>query len=195
MPDERTMQQRTRRGFSIGRPLVHGCMAAALVAVLLLAGCSQNRFDVTRHETVAEQFQFALEQHQAYHRSPERLTNQKRLGEIGIAAYQKVLDVFPDETKYVNRSRLGIARIQDEEGQDRQALAAYEALIQECPDDDVVQINSMYYAGRILDSRKDFEAAKDYYRTIVDRYSESEDKTFQHLVRISQMEYRKVRER
>jgi tetratricopeptide (TPR) repeat protein len=196
MSRQHAMQQRnTLRASSALRPTAHAFTAALIAALLLLAGCSKNRFEITRHETVTDQFEFAQEQHQVYWRSSERMTDQKRLADIAIAAYQKVIDVFPDETTYANRSRLGIARVEDEEGHDHKALATYETLIAECPDDDVVQINAMYYAGKLLDERKEFEAAKDYYRTVVDRYSENTDKTFQQLVRASRMQYVKVRER
>lgn len=170
-----------------------------LATVGFLAACGMNpmgaqRYDVPELESPKAQLDFADKWAERY-RSPLHREKRPETAAKAVAAYEKVVAMYPSEKFYVGRARLGIARVDDQEGRARKALKAYEDLIERYPEDDLIQVYSLDGAARLLDEKGDYDRAKLYYRQIVDRFAKHEDAIYRFAVRRAQVAYRKIRER
>lgn len=179
------------------RPALWGVflVALALPAVGCLKFRHQAKIDIPQMDTVNEQFKYAFERDEEYRRIPAAMANHKTQAAVTIAAYQKVIDVFPNELLQVGRARLGIAMVRTEEGDIQRALPIFEDLIKNDTDDEVVQIDAMFTLAGILDRLKRFDEAKAYYRTIVDKYTGHPNPSFAEMANRSRYFLYQVRTR
>ena len=174
----------------------------SVFAIAFASGCSSNflrveHYDVPTLASVKEQSKFADELAARYFsplKRKEREESNKMAGKA-LAAYSKVLEVYPQEKFYVGRSRLGIANILYAEGRKREALADYEALIEEYPEDERLQAIALEGAARIADGRGDIEKAKGYYQRILERWANSKDNFYKTIAMRARNAYVRVRER
>jgi tetratricopeptide (TPR) repeat protein len=173
-----------------------------LVALALpAAGCGhwfhrQTKIDIPQMDTVNTQFKFAYDQQATLASIPVQMgAKHKNQAAVTIAAFQKVVDAFPDERLQVGRARLGIAMVRMGEGDNRRALDTYEDLIKNDSDDEVVKVNAMFDAAGILDRTGRFDEAKAYYRKIVDGYTESPDPSYAKMADLSRLFLNRVRTR
>jgi len=179
-----------------------------LLALTMLVACGP-KYIIPEQNNADEQLSYAVMRHLRFEKVPKRSRrpgepvdkelspseSQLRAGEIALAAYQKVVDAFPNEKLHVNRATLGLARVNDALKRNEKALAIYEDLIEQVPSDDTIQIQSLFHAAKILDQQKRYERANRYYRQIIDRFKTTENPEFKKLVLLAQREYQDVGER
>lgn len=154
------------------RALVGVCLA-----VSLCVGCAGWRskakptYDIPVQDSVVEQWKFAMQLHAKFN-DPLYKDFRQENGNKTLAAYQKLVEAWPEATDYVNRSRLAMALVTDGMGQRSEALKQYESLRRELPNDDKVVVYCLYYAAQIYDSQKKYDKAQEYYREIVRDYKD-----------------------
>jgi len=177
-------------------------------ALTMLTAC-QKRYIIPEQNNADEQLAYAVMRHLRFEKIPKRRRlpgepvdkelspsdSQLRAGEIALAAYQKVIDAFPNEKLHVNRATLGLARVNDDLKRNEEALEIYEELIEQVPSDDTIQIQSLFYAARILDQQKKYDRANAYYRQVIDRFKSSKNPEFIKLVILAKREYQSVGEK
>ncbi len=157
------------------------------LALCLSAGCASlqkkptPKYDIPVQDTVEAQWKFAMALHEKFD-DPLYKSRRQENGEKALAAYQKLVDVWPEATDYVNRSRLAIALLTDGLGQRDEALALYEKLRIEVPDDDKVVVNCLFNAAKIYDEQKKYDKSQEYYREIVRDFGEKKDPYFKVFV-------------
>lgn len=177
------------------RPALWSALLLALV--ILSSGCHwfhhRAKIDIPQMDTVNEQFKYAMKQQEELGKVPAQMSKHKEQAAVTIAAFQKVVDAFPDERLQVGRSKLGIAMVRLEEGDTQRALGIFEDLIKNNADDEVGTVLAMYNAAGILDHMGRFEEAKTYYRKIFDGYTGSADPTLAKLADLSRLYYYRVR--
>jgi tetratricopeptide (TPR) repeat protein len=168
-------------------------IASLLSMVVLSMGCSnRSKYIIPQQKSAREQFVFAMSEYKNY-LSPLSISNHSTISERCIASLQTVIDNFPNEMEWNRRSRMYIAMIYDRENKDKKALAMYEKLLIEAPDEEDIQINCLYGAAIIYDQREEYSVALDYYRRIMDRYGEKTDSAYGPIVRDCRIRYNKVR--
>ena len=151
----------------------------AVLAFLVLA--CRTRYDIPSLDNVKDQYRYARQQDTQY-RQPLNAGQSDELSKIAIAAWQKVIDDFPNEIPSVSRARLNTALIHEDWGRSREALRIYEDLIEKCPDDDIIQATAMFRAAGLYDQNLEGEKAKEYYRLIIARFESRTAKPFTDLV-------------
>ncbi len=182
----------------------------ALCILWIFSGCNRNKFDVPVLATAEEQFNLASEQYDEYSsplNQPRRfgdrnsasskaiMRKRERLYEMTVSSYEQVISTFPNEDRYVRRSRLAIAMIHSDHGKYKEALHDFKELIEDYPSDDVVQIESLFFAARISDLYNKTDDAKQYYQEIMNRFSDHKGEKFRRRVEMSKYLYSKVRVR
>jgi len=170
---------------SVWSLLTHGKGRAgrlrALVGVCLVAclcvGCAgwrskaKPKYDIPVQDSVFEQWKFAVQLHAKFN-DPLYKEFREENGNKTLAAYQKLVEAWPEATDYVNRSRLAMALVTDSMGRRSDALAQYEKLRKELPNDDKVVVYCLYYSAQIYDSQKKYDKAQECYREIVRDYKD-----------------------
>lgn len=178
----------------------------ALLGLLLLSACLRPQYDIPALEDAQTQFEFAARQYSQfnspYNRPPltgpvdeDQARRREELYYKTLAAYQTVIDNFPEEDLYARRSRLAIATVHDEYGERAKALDIYRQLIEEYPQDEVIQAKALFRAGIICDERGAHEEAKRYFREATDRFKDHSNPNFRHIAEMSEFAYRRVREK
>ncbi|MFP4380556.1 MAG: tetratricopeptide repeat protein [Candidatus Sumerlaeia bacterium] len=139
--------------------------AVLFLAVLLTVACVKNRSEVTvpRMETAEEQFNLAEEKYQQY-RGMVPPEMRPRLERETIAAFEMVIQRYPENDRFTPLAKLRLAFMEKFRGETKAALKSFDRLIEEYPDNDLVQVYSIYNAGIICDDLKKFKKAKEYYR-------------------------------
>ena len=171
---------------------IHGLISLALLAGLSL-GCSrQVEFLIPPQKTAAAQFAYAQQVEMRY-RSLLKRDRHEILSREAIAAYMKVIEVFPDDTVLVNRSWLNIAMIYEKEMKLKKALALYERLLKDVPDDAAIQTSALLGAGKIYDYWGKYEKAMAMYDQIINHYGDSKDPMIQGIVIDAQRRFQQVR--
>ena len=155
--------------------------AAGLALLAFLVVACRTRYDIPALDDVKEQYRYARTQDTQY-RQPLNAGQGEELSKIAIAAWQKVVDEFPNETLSTSRARLNIALIHEDRGRNRDALRIYENLIETCPDDDIIQATAMFRAAGLYDQQNEGEKAKEYYRLIIARFESRTAQPFADLV-------------
>ncbi len=155
---------------------------------------SAPKYEIPMQDSVKEQWDFAMELHKRFN-DPLHRKDRETNGEKTLAAYRKVVDAWPEATEYVNRSRLASALVTDGLGKRAEALALYEKLRQEVPDDDKVVVNCLFNSAQIYDEQKKYDKAQEYYREIIRDFKEKKDPYFQNFVSRSEMLRNQIHER
>lgn len=178
------------------------CLPVFLMLTMMLvgfSGCQTTKrllgikhYDIPQHATALKQLDYAVRQH-LISRSPLNQDPEDEHADIAIAAYQKVIDAFPESKIECGRAKLGIATIYDGKDKYRKALPILEELIKDYPDDDQIQVDARFQAARIHDINKNFDQAKKHYSFIVNNYSDSRNAHFRKVVGVSQRLLMQVR--
>jgi tetratricopeptide (TPR) repeat protein len=164
-----------------------------LCIALAAIGCSRATSVVVPHqETAKAQFVYAQKLEMRFH-SPLQSKHREENSAEALAAYRKVMDDFPDDETFVNRSWLQTAIVYEKLNRTRKALRIYERLIRKVPDDPTVQAEAIYGAALIYDKLKKYEKALAYYDRIITNYKDSKDPAIQGVVKDAKRRYQKVR--
>jgi tetratricopeptide (TPR) repeat protein len=173
-----------RRGWAAGRwPM----LAVLCLTVSLGAGCSAllpkkaSQYDIPMQDSVAAQWKFAMTLHNQFN-DPVLKNYREENGIKTLAAYQKVVNAWPEETDFVNRSRLAIAIVTDDMGKHKEALALYEKLRREVPNDEKIVVNCLFSAARIYEEIKQYDKSQEYYREIIQTFKDKKDPYFKDFV-------------
>ncbi len=169
-------------------------MLAPVFSLAILLSCSGNSYTIPKQDSAAKQLARAVRAEQNY-LSPIQKAKRKERAERAIAAYQKVLDEYPEETQIVQRAELRIAIIHQRQGRLRKAMKILKRLLVEAADDPRVQIYSLLGIAQIHDVRREYAEAQEYYGKIVERYGKHTTRDFQNVVRESRRLYQQIRRR
>ncbi|MBN1866197.1 tetratricopeptide repeat protein [Candidatus Sumerlaeota bacterium] len=193
-PQDRRFEFRARRAIraAVSRSMRWGVVAVVLSG--LAAGCSRSNasFVIPRQSTAQAQFLYAEELGKRFYAS---LNPRHRvfLGEQALTAYRKVIDEFPDDKTFVNRSWLASAMIYEKEGQLRKALRIHKRLVRDAAEDATVHASALYGAALVYDALGKPEKALSYYDQVVSRYGESEDPVLSGIAKRARWRYQQVR--
>lgn len=165
--------------------------AALLLSLLLVAGC-QTQVVIPEQSTAQEQYDFACRQFEEYSSLLMQTKQRQEYADRAEAAFQMVIDRFPQEKHLVARSELFIGTIWKQRGKERKALGIMKGLLEKYPSDADIQIRALYDIGLLLDDLGKHRQAKDYYDRVVKRFGQSQKPEEIAIVTQCRTRYQKV---
>ena len=147
--------------------------SAALLWSLVLVGC-QPQVVIPEQPTAQEQYDFACRQFEEYSGLLMKSSQRQEYANRAEAAFQMVIDRFPQEKHLVARSELVIGTIWKQRGKERKALGIMKGLLEKYPSDEDIQIRALYDIGLLLDDLGKHRQAKDYYDRVLKRFGQSQ---------------------
>jgi len=172
-------------------PAPVACSAALLWFLVLLAGC-QPQVIIPEQPTAQEQYDFACQLFKEYSGLLMKRGQRREYADRAEAAFQMVIDRFPQEKQLVGRSELFIGMIWKQRGKERKALGIMEDLLEKHPSDDDIQIRALYEIGLLLDDLGKHRQAKDYYDKVVKRFGQSQKPEYRAIVTECRSRYQRV---
>jgi tetratricopeptide (TPR) repeat protein len=158
---------------------------------VLLAGC-HPQVVIPEQPTAQEQYDFACQLFKEYSGLLMKRGQRREYADRAEAAFQMVIDRFPQEKQLVGRSELFIGMIWKQRGKERKALGIMEDLLEKHPSDDDIQIRALYEIGLLLDDLGKHRQAKDYYDKVVKRFGQSQKPEYRAIVTECRSRYQRV---
>jgi tetratricopeptide (TPR) repeat protein len=175
---------------------MHGWRKLLVVAVVALvpSGCARLGFDRTsdivfpRLDSAREQFYYAAQydEQTLVGKGPER--RDVRLERI-IAAYQTVLDHFPNDRLYAPLALAGIGNCYFRMGDYPKAIRVFKDTKRRYPNYPFVHAQAEWRIGESLQQMGKAEEAKESYRRVIDTFRHSKNDRIQLIVTICKSRY------
>jgi hypothetical protein len=169
-------------------------LAVLLSACVTLTACSWWSSDVVIPvlPTAQEQFDLATREFRNYTGFWGAGSQRNEYAERALAAYQTVIDKFPQEQSLVARSELCIGIIWKQQGKEHKALGILKGVQEKYASDDDVQIKTLHEIGLLLDDCGKHRQAKDYYDRVMKRYTQSTKQEHKAIVADCKSRYQRV---
>ncbi len=183
-----------RAGRRVRTALRFGLPCVFVLAVLAAAGCRTifgGGPSIPELETAREQAEVAQQQHQ---RARQTIDTDQRRQELqrAAAAWQKVVDRFPDDQRYTPAAHLRVGDVHRELEQHRRAERTYREVINRYPDIEDIHALALLYLGETLYAREQHDQGKSVFRQLLDIYGEDNDPQIQDIVARADFQYRQI---
>lgn len=176
--------------------------AAAILAALCISGCAalpggssadDTTLVIPDFPTAEEQYSFASLYEKSALKAADPGRREKQLHRE-IQCYEKVVQGFPQDSKYTPLARLEIADARCSLGDYRKAAAEYETIYDSYPESEYIRARSLYTRARLLDQQLKYEEAQKMYRRVHEEFAGSSSGAVQDIVKRADKLYMRVRE-
>lgn len=176
-------------------------LAALLMACVLLSAASCGRRSDTQpgrvhipvQETARDQFQVARQQQRNAEGVFEDRLREREL-RVAIMAYQRVVDLFPNDEEWTPLAALLIGDLQRQIGENQDAIAQYQRVLEAYPEDIPARFTALFGMGRALDDLRRPQEAELYYRMLIEESSLTgiDDEAIREMVAIARRRVRTI---
>lgn len=192
------------------RPVIgRSVLALVLIfpSVIMVTGCSPiknlfgadneetDEFFIPEQETAEKQFAYAEYIRDRTPPSADEKRRQQQMEQI-IQAYQKVIDLFPQDREVTPLSKCMIGmlylRTPDRKADGARLLHEVDQLY---PDNNTTQIRALLHLGYYYDDLGQFETAQELYREVFERWGNSTDPNELQMANKARNRYNRVRPR
>ena len=175
-----------------------GILLLALALVLSAAagggrGARPGEFHIPVQETAREQFAVARRQQQNAQGVFDAPLKEREL-RIAIRAYEKVAELFPNDTEWTPVAQLLIGDLHRALREHHAATVQYQTVLQKYPEDTSVRHAALFGMGQALDELKRPQEAETYYRLLIEEatLSGASDEATQNMVAIARRRVRTI---
>ncbi|MBF0503756.1 MAG: tetratricopeptide repeat protein [Candidatus Omnitrophica bacterium] len=92
--------------------------------------------------------------------------------EEALKVFQKILRLYPNETKIAQNADIGIAKCQSQLGQYKEAVKRFKLVVYKYPKTDVA-LEALLWLAQFYLKNADVDAATDFYRSIIEEFPDS----------------------
>jgi tetratricopeptide (TPR) repeat protein len=163
-------------------------MVMGAVAMIGILGCYGEKVIIPVYDTAMDQFVFAkrIKDH-AYLVADK--SKRKTEFKHAILAYQKVLELFPDDEKFAPLALASMADSYFEIEQFGKAAKTYERVLKKYPDQNDIQASALYGAGVVYDRMGKHAKAQSYFKDCIERFANNNNPFIKDLVERSKIQY------
>jgi tetratricopeptide (TPR) repeat protein len=178
--------------------LVRRYISALLLAFIFFGLRAARAEDATKlvipdYPTAKDQYSFAVMYEKAQFVPPELAKKRVALQKV-TQCYQRVIDLFPQDTTYTPRAYLSLGDCEGKLNEPDKAMQYYQYIINTFPTDEYLQARALFATAQMLDLKKQYEQAKTIYKEVMEKYGNSTNTGVRQITKSASVLYFQVHE-